>query len=262
MCCGGVCKDIATDQANCGTCGFTCSQFSARVDRCAGGQCRCGASGSICASNETCCSGSCKNLTTDVKNCGACGSVCPGSDYPQTTIVVCNAAAHTCSFGCKGANYNLDDNPNNGCEAADTQANHTRDSATDMGAKGCSDGDIYSFFGSIYSDVYNHDPAPDGYNSTVKAAPLWYRVFGTGSGGCANNPAIDLFQTGGTTSGCYSITIMTDAQSVTIPVNGGRASYDMGSGSYPNNSWIHFRVEKTCQTTRPEKADFQVNYHL
>lgn len=260
-CCNGACKDVATDQANCGTCGTNCSALGARVDRCAGGQCRCGASGNACPLGETCCGGSCKNLNTDVKNCGACGSVCIGSDYPQTTNVVCQPATRTCTFGCTGANYNIDNNPNNGCETADPQTNHTRDSATDLGSKGCRD-DVYTFYGSIYSDPHAHDPAPSGFNTTVKAAPLWYRVFGTGSGGCANDPGIDLFQTGGTASGCYAITIMTDGQSVTIPVTGGRASYEMSSGSYPNNSWIHFKVEKTCQSSAPEKADFQVNFHL
>jgi hypothetical protein len=50
--CDGVCKNLNTDEANCGTCG------------------------NICAGGQTCCSGVCQNLQTDPANCGTCGHLC------------------------------------------------------------------------------------------------------------------------------------------------------------------------------------------
>jgi hypothetical protein len=39
---------------------------------------------SSCSSKETCCNGVCKDVTTDVQNCGACGNVCPTGCMGET----------------------------------------------------------------------------------------------------------------------------------------------------------------------------------
>lgn len=52
------------------------------------------ASGTTCDRGESCCSGACKDLTSDTQNCGACGTVCEDGqqciDGTCTTIRVCN----------------------------------------------------------------------------------------------------------------------------------------------------------------------------
>jgi hypothetical protein len=55
--CGGVCTDVLTDNANCGSCG------------------------TVCANGSSCCGGTCINTTSDQNNCGGCGIAC-GRDTP------------------------------------------------------------------------------------------------------------------------------------------------------------------------------------
>lgn len=50
--CGGACRDLQTDEANCGVCG------------------------NACGPNQTCCAGTCLNLRTNAANCGVCGNAC------------------------------------------------------------------------------------------------------------------------------------------------------------------------------------------
>ena len=66
-CCGALgCKDLATDTANCGTCGRTCQPtFS-----CSGGNCVC---------PFTLCGTTCTTLS-DNNNCGSCGNKCVSPD--------------------------------------------------------------------------------------------------------------------------------------------------------------------------------------
>ncbi|MET0387849.1 MAG: MopE-related protein [Polyangiales bacterium] len=61
--------DLLTDKNNCGVCGM-----------------RCGAS-------ETCCAGSCVNITTSNTNCGVCGTVCGGA-----TDTCCNGRCTSLLF--------------------------------------------------------------------------------------------------------------------------------------------------------------------
>jgi hypothetical protein len=51
-CCVSTCRDLSTDEKNCGACGHQCSY------------------------SQTCCSGTCIELTTNASNCGACGRAC------------------------------------------------------------------------------------------------------------------------------------------------------------------------------------------
>ena len=60
--------------------------------------------------NNACCSNTCRNLTNDVSNCGACGLAC--TNPHGTTACVAGACAPSCSGGWGSC----DGNPANGCE--------------------------------------------------------------------------------------------------------------------------------------------------
>jgi hypothetical protein len=74
VCCGGTeCRDVRSDNDNCGACGRRCAAGLT----CRNGACTC--AGAICSTGDTCCSTGCANLQNDVRNCGACGKSCqPG----------------------------------------------------------------------------------------------------------------------------------------------------------------------------------------
>ena len=76
--CNGQCLNIATDPANCGSCGNVCAQGTT-----------CQASACICPGGGTVCGAVCTDTQTDTSNCGACGSSCA---VGQT----CVAGACTC----------------------------------------------------------------------------------------------------------------------------------------------------------------------
>jgi len=66
--CAGVCVNLTTDNANCGTCGNSCSALSARL-QCSNGVC--------CVAGRTSCDGeTCVNTLTDANHCGTCGNAC------------------------------------------------------------------------------------------------------------------------------------------------------------------------------------------
>jgi len=66
--CDAHCRDITTDEDNCGGCGITCSS---------GEICQAGLCMAECYSGETSCPDGCHDLLYDSQNCGACGNTCP-----------------------------------------------------------------------------------------------------------------------------------------------------------------------------------------
>jgi hypothetical protein len=145
--CSGVCRDLATDNNNCGACARVCptgqvctgsvctTVCSSGLTNCSG-VCRslatdnanCGACGNVCASGLTCvsgactlvcgsgqtaCSGVCRNLQTDNTNCGVCGRVCATGQV--CTNGVCSVTCATGQTNCSGVCRNLSsDNANCG----------------------------------------------------------------------------------------------------------------------------------------------------
>jgi hypothetical protein len=79
-----VCRDLATDNANCGGCGKAC------VD----GACLAGTCKPFCSTGLKYCGGVCADLNTDTANCGECSKGCGGKG--------CVAGSCTTGFGsCK-----------------------------------------------------------------------------------------------------------------------------------------------------------------
>jgi hypothetical protein len=94
-CCGGACRDLSGDPANCGSCGHVCTG----LHTCQNGVCACP------PDKPTDCSGTCTNLANDYWNCGACGSRCSPDRTCQSGTCVCSPGTTDCSGICKDLNY-------------------------------------------------------------------------------------------------------------------------------------------------------------
>jgi hypothetical protein len=107
-CCGGVCRDLNSDEVNCGECFKDCPGSTI----CQEGTC-------LCPSGLTDCGGGrCLNLQTANANCGACGHACgscehcdngvcqlpecpPGQTFDlQTCVCNCPPGTTDCGSGC------------------------------------------------------------------------------------------------------------------------------------------------------------------
>jgi hypothetical protein len=129
--CDGVCQ-TPTPGTCTGTTGGNCNNIDAGIESCGRGEClafmpRCsGGEQQVCVPGtpdpEICngvdddCDGDVDDgfdLFSDVNNCGACGSACPGIGAPNTTVE-CHAAL--CQLICDDGYKDCDGFPNNGCE--------------------------------------------------------------------------------------------------------------------------------------------------
>ena len=81
MMCSSGCKDLSTDQQNCGTCGNAC----AAGQTCQGGQC-------LCSAGLLACGGSC--VAADATHCGGCSTMCASGQ-----VCANNACAASCPAG-------------------------------------------------------------------------------------------------------------------------------------------------------------------
>jgi hypothetical protein len=103
-CCGGTCRDVSSDNTNCGACGVVCG---GATPFCIAGICTAGGSG--CGTGLTKCGTSCVNLSTDAANCGACYVACAsGSTCVNGTCsgeVECGPGLTRCFYGCTDLNF-------------------------------------------------------------------------------------------------------------------------------------------------------------
>ena len=87
-CCSGVCVDLLSTAAHCGSCLHSCD------------------------TGDSCCGGICYALQTDPRNCGTCASAC---SLPNATA---GCAAGACTvLTCVPGFGDCDGNPTNGCES-------------------------------------------------------------------------------------------------------------------------------------------------
>jgi hypothetical protein len=101
--CSALCVDEQTDVKNCGSCGNNC----AAKPNVASATCSAGSCVTTCSGSTTDCDpaagNGCEDLTSDAKNCGACGHACGAGEIcagsachgPNLTIVNPNGATVT-----------------------------------------------------------------------------------------------------------------------------------------------------------------------
>jgi hypothetical protein len=100
----GCSADVAC-AAGSACCGGTCADVQSDSRNC-------GACGNACAAGRSCCNGACTDVATDTANCGACGGVCDfANGSPRCTAGRC--ATGTCAAGFGDCDGELA----NGCEA-------------------------------------------------------------------------------------------------------------------------------------------------
>ncbi len=81
--------------------------------------------------NNTAADGCEVNILTDVQNCGSCGTVCPGTPFPNGQFGCVNGF---CTFGCNPGFSNCDANIANGCETNHTLPLNTCATAVNLGS--------------------------------------------------------------------------------------------------------------------------------
>ncbi|MSP60650.1 MAG: hypothetical protein EXR72_09980 [Myxococcales bacterium] len=101
LCCGNPqkCIDVSGDSKNCGMCNLACPNGTL----CTGGKCLCGPKGMgvNCSGADTCCGAvGCKNLMSDVNNCGMCGRACKDNEACMAGGCQAVAACANCKGKC------------------------------------------------------------------------------------------------------------------------------------------------------------------
>ncbi len=154
-----------------------------------GGQNRAGSGGLVDAG--TACDG--VNLETDVNNCGACGNVCIFTGASAMCV------DGECVMGaCRDARYDIDRDPNNGCEYACAPADDETeicnyldddcDGVVDDGFDLTTDADNCGVCGRACSLLHAESecrPSADTATCVVTAcAPGWYDLDGVDQNGC------------------------------------------------------------------------------
>ena len=205
----------------------------------------------------------CPRPTDTPLDCGACNNTCPGYGT-SAALVTCDTGA-TCTFACAGANYDVDGDPSNGCEVLDDASdNHTQLTATDLGSLPCTDADGSSFTGSLVSDARTHTPSVSGFDATVGAAPRFWKLYATGGFSCVNDYEVTLQTSGGGSTACYQVSVITDIATAHSQAASGSGSVTLSAGpsSYSDDTTVYLKVEKTCPLPTQESVSFTVNYHL
>ncbi len=111
-CCGTSCVDTTANVANCGTCGAACS-IPMAMPVCTAGSCAVGTCSAPFADCNGRVSDGCEvNTSSDLANCGACGSACPVRPNSTPTC----GAGH-CGFTCVTGFADCNGDPADGCES-------------------------------------------------------------------------------------------------------------------------------------------------
>ncbi len=127
--CGGVCRNLETDEANCGSCGMSCGNLTCLKKMCT----------LVCAEPLLKCGNACVDVDTDVENCGSCGHRCPmgatctnktcgcPASAPFDCNGVCKACCETCNEceKCSGNGKSCDPDDSRTCGGSRVCCNHT-----------------------------------------------------------------------------------------------------------------------------------------
>jgi hypothetical protein len=201
-------------------------------------------------------------------DCGMCGHACPGVSAATAEAACVDPTNGTCGISCRGDNWDVDGDPTDGCEVAESDPNdHLQSMPTKFPDTDCNDGTSQnSFSGHLLSDLRAHaNPTVAGYDPVAGAAPHYFAVFSSGGTFCQDDYSLTFTTTGGADVPCYKATIITDKIVNTVYITGaGSGTVTGGAGSYTDNSTIVFAIEKSCSSGSVGDADvaFTVSYHL
>jgi hypothetical protein len=204
----------------------------------------------------------CETALNTVDNCGACSHVCPGYQQPNDNVTCLSG---TCTFSCQGEHYDVNGDPSDGCETADSSTgNHTQATAVSQGDVSCADTPLQIISGMLPSDARAHEsPAIVGFDVVSGSAPDWWSVHATGGLTCTNDIVATLQMTGSAQPACYHLTIITDQATYGAQTDGsGTATISHTGGQYSDDSTILFEVSKTCGTNVIEAPTYTISYHL
>jgi hypothetical protein len=202
----------------------------------------------------------------DTSLCHACSvSLCPGYGQPNDNVTCQNFA--TCTFSCQGENYDVNDDPGDGCEVTDVPTgNHTPAGATSLGVVDTCDTSMPTLFsGLVVSDTRVHEqPAVVGFDTFTGSAPDFLKVTAPGSIFCLNDVVLTLTVTSAYPT-CYRLSVSTDlAGTLTCQTNaaGTCTIYHNTGGQFTDGSTIGLKVEKTCSASQHENAAYSIAGHF
>lgn len=189
-----------------------------------------------------------------------------GTATGEATLVV-DSYATAYDMTCQGEHYDVDGDLVNGCEQTQPHAGATTQGAAyDDGSLPCTDGSSNpALSGSILSDSRTHaNPSVTGFVAAAGSAPVWSKVTATGGNFCSNDLSLTLTTSGGGSTACYRLTVVTSVNTYpSATINGhDSATISPGAGSYTDNSTIYFKVEKTCSLPTQESVGYTVTGHL
>jgi hypothetical protein len=178
--------DLFGDASNCGACGRACSSLAFASTVCTGATCAIGA----CNAGHDDCdhsvwSGCEADLATNVRNCGACGNVCPAVPHG-----VAGCAADKCGVGACDAGYaDCDGDATNGCEV--NLANDPLNCAA------C---------GNACPAVANGAPVCSGFSCGIGSCVMPFSdCFGGSADGCETNLMSSVDHCGGCATVCPTV---------------------------------------------------------
>jgi hypothetical protein len=225
---------------------------------CGGPTCSGCGNGAMCQQNSDCLSGSCQG--------GVCAqnqaSSCPGYNLPSDNVTF-DGQTQLCTFSCKGENYDVNNNPVDGCEVPDsTTGNHLQNTALRMPPQSCNDGVTGTISGVIPSDRQVHtNPLVTGFDPNTGSAPDWYVVNDTG-GFCQNDIVATLTVQQSSAPGCYQLKIITPNGTYSATADSGTASINQLNAGYPDGSDILFEVLKLCTSNQVESPTYTIQFHF
>src|SRR5262249_8907856 len=114
----------------------------------------------------------------------------------------------------------------------------------------------------------HENPNIDGFDTTVGAAPDWFKIKGTGGTFCQDDANFDFQVNGAKEPGCYRLTLNTtlgNGQPRTQACgadNTGHCKIENGASSYGDNTTLYLTVERLCNAGKADNAQYHISGHL
>jgi hypothetical protein len=200
------------------------------------------------------------------QGCGAsCPCTCPGQGLGNADVVCGQDMGLTCQLSCRGENYDVDGDPRNGCEMNHAvPPGHTQAEAGDRGHLSCFDTSTDTILGFLLSDARVHsNPAVTGFDPKVGSAADYFRVAADGGSFCTDDYDVTFGTSGGGSTQCYQLTIITDKKTQSVVATGSDLVHmTSGASSYSDNTTVYFKIEKICSLPHQEALRYSIMYHL